>query len=377
MDKNQRIVEIDIIKAIGIIMMVAGHAEAPFTRFLYLFHMAIFIIASGFCYKKTVHDFNSLINQIKKKIQQLWLPLFIWNIIFVLLHNWFITINVYTDNQLIMTYGFSETIVMADKYDYFQMLVEMLKGCFLVSTQQIFGASWFLRVLFIISIVYLLVDYLALYLGLDSSTALQNGLSIILLIVGYYCYLNNFHFINIESVFSCYWLYHVGYMLRRIVNTGEVSWKRHAISLVASFLCLIVMNRIGAIAINNNSYKNPIFFVICSLAGWLFVYSAAFYIKHCALLKNIMVFIGRRTLAILILHFLAFKIVEAAIVIKNGLPLFCIAVFPNIYGYEGCTWLVYTIVGSMVPVAMSVIYEEIKALVNKRRRNKNVCNLTQ
>ena len=37
--KNRNI-SIDIIKGIGIILMVGGHCGMPFTHFIYLFHMA-------------------------------------------------------------------------------------------------------------------------------------------------------------------------------------------------------------------------------------------------------------------------------------------------------------------------------------------------
>lgn len=47
--KNRNI-SIDIIKGIGIILMVGGHCGMPFTHFIYLFHMAIFFMASGYCF---------------------------------------------------------------------------------------------------------------------------------------------------------------------------------------------------------------------------------------------------------------------------------------------------------------------------------------
>lgn len=49
---NQRDLSVDIVKALGIFCMVAGHCDWPFTHFIYLFHMAIFFIASGYCYKE-------------------------------------------------------------------------------------------------------------------------------------------------------------------------------------------------------------------------------------------------------------------------------------------------------------------------------------
>ena len=39
--------DIDIIKGTSIILMVWGHASGSFKHWIYLFHMAVFFIASG------------------------------------------------------------------------------------------------------------------------------------------------------------------------------------------------------------------------------------------------------------------------------------------------------------------------------------------
>ena len=63
--KNRNI-NIDIIKGIGIILMVGGHCGMPFTHFIYLFHMAIFFMASGYCFNasnsETMQDVLSLLS---------------------------------------------------------------------------------------------------------------------------------------------------------------------------------------------------------------------------------------------------------------------------------------------------------------------------
>ena len=78
-----------IIKALAIILMVIGHAEAPelITNFIYTFHMPVFFIAAGYFFQR-------------KYIQQPWefcaklfnglyLPMVKWSIMFLLLHNVF------------------------------------------------------------------------------------------------------------------------------------------------------------------------------------------------------------------------------------------------------------------------------------------------
>lgn len=93
---------IDYIKGIGIVFMVMGHAGAPFTSFLYLFHMAIFFIASGYCYNKdNASNGQDTLNYIVRKIRNLWLPYVLWMTIFSVTHNLCIKHNIYTNNPRI------------------------------------------------------------------------------------------------------------------------------------------------------------------------------------------------------------------------------------------------------------------------------------
>ncbi len=50
---NERKVELDILKGIGIIFMIMGHIEYGdiFNKLIYGFHMVLFICVSGFLYK--------------------------------------------------------------------------------------------------------------------------------------------------------------------------------------------------------------------------------------------------------------------------------------------------------------------------------------
>lgn len=53
---EKRDTNIDIIKGVVIIIIVGGHCRMLFTHFIYLFHVAIFFIASGFCFKSSNSD---------------------------------------------------------------------------------------------------------------------------------------------------------------------------------------------------------------------------------------------------------------------------------------------------------------------------------
>ena len=76
-----------------------------------------------------------------------------------------------------------------------------------------------------------------------------------------------------------------------------------------------------------------------------------------------MISIGKNTLSVLILHFLAFKLVGLIVVAYYELPAFCLASFPSLYGERGLWWVAYIIVGVGVPVILSVLYHKILVYV--------------
>ena len=86
---------IDILKAIGIISIVIGHASIniPGTnieicKFVYAYHLMIFFFTAGFCFKKeyAAEPYQYIGRRLKSM-----LPLYFkYNLIFVLLHNLFV-----------------------------------------------------------------------------------------------------------------------------------------------------------------------------------------------------------------------------------------------------------------------------------------------
>ncbi len=69
----ERKIQIDIAKAIGIILVVIGHATIASLvgKYIYCFHMPFFFILSGMCFKKGKYSFGVFA---KKRIDQLLIP---------------------------------------------------------------------------------------------------------------------------------------------------------------------------------------------------------------------------------------------------------------------------------------------------------------
>jgi fucose 4-O-acetylase-like acetyltransferase len=359
--KKIRVEEIDMLKALGIILMVAAHAGAPFGKFVNLFHMAVFFMASGFFYNESSSDtVDSVCMVVKKRIRYLLIPFFVWNSIFVLLHNIFIKINIYTDNPKILEYVSGTFIQTTERYTIRQVIIQLLKGVAFSTDEQLFGTAWFFKTLFLVSIAYCLIDFIIRKVFYKYTLVTQGIVSIILLAIGYYCSLYNISFMGLARVASVYCLYFVGHILG--VNKEKyihMDWKKVLpISLIA-FGFLLWLNSITEISLSRNSYENPIILLVASMLGWIVLYGVAMLLKLIPVLKGILIYLGRETLIIVILHFLSFKCIELVVVYLYKLPLFCVAAFPNLYGEEGVWWIVYTLVGVVLPIAVLSLYRKV------------------
>ena len=368
-----RLDEIDIIKAIGIICMVAVHASVQGKENISLFHMAIFFIASGFFFRsKSSDDLKSVESFTIKRWKQLWIPYFIWNAIFTLCNNLFIKCNIYTDNVELSKYvvdGFG------DVHSYLgltAMAKNIAKGVVFLGGTQIGGAFWFLKVLFIISVCYCIVDFVAKKLLKKHAILLQAFVAGILLAIGYYCSIRRWSLYGLEQVATCYWMYFAGFLLAEVKEKyiNRAGWQ-YLVAMVASLCLLIYLSQFGTVSLAKNTYLNPGFLVAASLAGWVFLYSVSYFLKKITVMKSVLCLIGRTTLPVMLLHFLCMKIVAYIVTLYYGIPAFCVAAFPNLYGSTGFWWLAYTAVGVTVPIMLDMLYQKGKMSIKSKKKPKN------
>ena len=366
--KPRRFEEIDILKAIGIICMVAGHCGAPFTRFVFLFHMALFFIASGFtCNPKSSDSLAALGKTFLKKIRRLWLPFFLSGTFFTLLNNWLIRVNILTDNPELFNYTGSIQIMnlstLAQNLTPGETLKAVASHFLFLGTSLLTNALWFLRVLFIISMMYAVFDWLIKKFRLGNTLVWQAAVSVLLLGAGYYCHLHQIEIrFGLQLVASYYVLFFLGTLLRRYAYI-YAGWqaKQHILALCFSFAVLIALYFFGSfwIGLALNNYPDPFTLLAASMAGWIFCYSLACLLKQTPL-KRPLTMIGKRTMSILIFHVLAFKIVNAVIIAVRHLPAFCLAARPHLYGDSGGWWIAFMTVGIACPLLLQLLYEGVK-----------------
>lgn len=361
---NRRNFTLDLVKGMGIILMVYRHARGPLSEYVTLFHMALFFIASGFLYpSQGINTPKEFLTYVIRKLKGLWLPYFIFSTLFILCHNLFLNINIYTDNPEFLKYVHIDPNAMQITNQMsISLMVRSIVDVFIFrGGTQIGGALWFFQTLFYVLILYAAANVaikLVFPKGRYSFVVCQGIIALIFLLMGYFCHIKGFAVKGLDKVFSVYCLVYIGNIMRQY-HVMDILFKElnvinnlmQAIILII-FSMIIIINALprGYIAIVENEIENPIYFIIVSIAGWTMLYgiSTIFIIFHFVGIKAIS-YMGKHSVFVVALHFLAFKIVNVLGVWVLGMPKYLIASFP-IFFQNGFWWIAYTIVGVVVPL---------------------------
>ena len=348
--KNRNI-NIDVIKGIGIILMVGGHCGMPFTHFIYLFHMAIFFMASGYCFNASNSEtVQSVLSFVKRKFKGLWFPYVLWTAVFSLLHNIFIKIGIYSP----------------EPWSVSEIVKNIIKSLFLHGHTQLGSALWFISTLMQIAVLYCCIDYVVKKVTSSKKVdfLLQGVVSILFLALGYRCALTNSIWGGVNRVLSYYCLFYLGAVLRELHKMAYTE-KYHYWKMGVAFLILVLCNQIGSIALDENRYENPAFLLAVSICGWVLLYEVAQELKKSKLLVDVIVCCGQNSMAIVVLHFLCFKIISLIGVVVYNQPREKIAAFPVLYDH-GVWWIAYMFAGIIVPVFLSVLWKKLKGKQEKK-----------
>ncbi len=341
----------DFLKGIGIIYVVLGHTLVnPLHNFIYLFHMPLFYFISGYFYNDKYSD--QPVNLIKSRIRTLYIPFIKYEIIFLLLHNIFFRMNLYSDK---VSYN-GITGKMYNIHDYANHLFHIIT---FGNKEQLLGAFWFLTVLFTINIIFCLSRFIYLKIARNNSDVFFGLIILIMYIAG-----NLLKYYNISLPRQI----EVSLMAIIFFYTGFLYNKyRSHISLNKWFavLCLIILCA-GTRYSDNTFMKSLMVFPFLSLFFGLCGIYINIFVSNIELVKNnsIINIIGKNTIVIMALHFLSFKVVNLIQVKYYSYPLYMIASFPVIDGYNGW-WIAYFFAGISLPLLCITVYNSFKEQIKK------------
>lgn len=359
---------LSICKGLAIILMCAGHTEGPslLMTFIYLFHMPLFFIAAGYFFdKKYLADPWTFC---KKRFKGLYVPFVKWSVFFLVFHNLFFKIGLLNEQ-----YGNWEGGV-THPYNWHQFWQRLVHIVFSMGGYDEFlaGAFWFFRALLVSSIVFLVL-YLLLYnrhKWLNHNTV---PLVIAVLALGFAWFKvgNRLNIVTIVQggIRECWGVmfFAMGVIYRRHEKRIPEHW-----ALTLLYLGLLAGG--AALGLQGMALKVQLKTIatlpVTGAIGFLMVHSIATWLdRHEGVVRRFLVYCGENTLYIFVFHIISFKIVSALKIWWYGLDWGQIGCHMVVHEHSTSDffWLLYTIVGTAVPLLGITLYRRVRQHEANRR----------
>lgn len=163
------------------------------------------------------------------------------------------------------------------------------------------------------------------------------------------------------KMFMGAFFFYIGYWLK--LNYSFVSQAKVKCSLVFFTLLIapVVALELPSSMPTMESSKAIAYMVSAVLMTISIYFMFEYMAKYKTVVGSLLNYVGQHTLEILTWHFLLFKMVSFVIVKAYGLPIGQVACYPAIQEYSSRGWwVVYTLVGVMLPVALAYGKNKIK-----------------
>ncbi len=337
--------KIDVSKALGIMLIVYGHSGLLFTNYVYLFHVPLFFIISGYFFINNI-DLPILL-LLKKLFKNLVLPYYLYSLFFLLFHYYFISIGILNplDSKL------EGVSFINDLYIGIKSIL------FLDQTEVLLSTFWFITILFWINIFFILLFKLFNKNLLIISTAVVlfyclSGINIRYDIVNL-----NFNYGNYNVAFTSSLFFLSGIIINKFNLLRIVNLKLAIGSLVSLFL----INKIfrPEIDLRINLYPNIFLLVLSSFMGLIIIYYLSGLISKFRIAKGYLDYIGKNTLIILALHFLAFKVITFIQIKIYKMPTELLSNF-NLLVVNNYWRLLYLVIGLLIPILIKLSYDYLR-----------------
>lgn len=350
---KQRDPVLDGMRGIGIVLMVVGHSGFGGSDFLYLFHMALFFMLSGYFFRPA-QDGAGLRRFCLRRVVTLWLPFVAANTVFTACNNLFLRLNILTQDPRILELPGNQT---TDPVTLKDIVGRTVHWCVFDGGTQLGGALWFVQALFQISILYAGVEFVLRKLrpGQDTLPA-QGFVSGVLLLLGWHWSQTGWNVWGLGIVASGYCLFYLGTLAHRMGQPARKPGVRAGLA-AAAFVVLLALLPFGSVGLAGNQYPHWLFLLVASAAGWVLVYECAHLAALLPPLAAALAALGRATMPIVILHFLSFKLVSWLGLMITGGEGYLLAAFPTLFT-GGAWWLAYTAAGLALPL---LVYQPYRA----------------
>lgn len=335
---------IDILKGIGILLVVIGHSGCPSTLriLIYMIHMPLFFLASG--YFLNVERFADTHNYIKGKIKSLYLPFQKYALTFLFFHNLLIDLGVMTTEYGARYYNFTTT------------LTELMLRCVFmeVHDEALLGTYWFVQTLFF-SHILLAITYSMLLRKRIKSTGKISFLTFLTFafLISYAHYLcPNIKTVCLYRICMGVVFIWIGHILRK-----KTYKNRH---ILLTFIVFVITFIIHPASMKEQSdMYDCVSLLISGSCGFILLLRLSqcidkirgYFLSKISLLLS---YIGKQSFYIMTFHFLSFKAVSLLVILYYGWDDFSlIGMHPCITSVsETYWWIVYSVAGIILSLAI-------------------------
>ena len=321
-NEKKRIEYFDIAKGIGIFLVVWAHAKAPFQNVMYQFHMPLFMLISGMLYNTKSKPGEYIV----KKVKSLYIPFVFWNLSCCII------------KAIVTSADFKATAVKS-----LEIILTLSKD------GEFFGATWFLGSLFVISVVYKLID--SVVKDNEYKPVFMAGLFCVFALTGF-CI--NFPFmISRTIILSAFFA--IGVFVKNYRK--EISKCINFGTALVYMVTFIVISHYNSANMGKNEYKYPIlFFIGAVFASYAVIYFCRFIekkqVRTAVIFRKVFLWLGKNSIDILIWQFVFFRV---GIIIQMALnheaiTLSGVLSYYPLYSEKNGWWIIYTVIGLILPV---------------------------
>ena len=286
-------------------------------------------------------------NYLWRKVKRIYFPYVKWALFFLFIHNFLFAVNIYNSKYVSSIYSCRDFLMTA-LYIVFKMQGE----------EAMLGGFWFLKCLFFAS--------LTLFLSLKW---IRNRTIIIILFLtlmfGNLMFNIHIPFWGLGKTYSMAVIFmYLGYMYKE----KSIQLECNSISLLVCFTIVCFGSLFWATSMLNFNLPKAVPYILSGVAGSIMILGISRKLNEkSTLTHNNTLYLGNKTMIILALHFISFKIVSLLIVLIYHLPSYRLAEFITIHEYSRKGWwIVYVLIGIACPLFMDYIYKNgLKVLFKK------------
>lgn len=360
--KGNRNIAIDILKGIGIILVVVGHSGCPklLNELIYSFHMPLFLIASGYFFSdKYIETILSVKQYAKKKLKTLYLPYLKYSLIFLVAHNLFFKIG------LINTMFGDMGGVNSELYTIREIIYRCVNITFRMGGYEPFllGAYWFMRALFLGCICLCFFSYIINKVTHNKQLSVFITSFLFCMIAGFKSYLSKdipfFPGGGYPELMSVFFI-GVGYFIRHIELNSLL--KERSILWFSSMVFIIVFLMHPSSLKTSSNFVDWAAIIFSGTCGFILIHYSSKKFQDSKIGLAI-ASIGRNSFYILTFHFLMFKPASLLKVHLFGLNPKMVGCHPIIFPVEdNWFWIVY----SFTSILLCILTYKV---INRVRQN--------